>query len=217
MRQPSLFSDTEQLVSVHNGQAVTTSFQVAEVFEKTHFNVLRDIRGLDCSPRFRQINFESSFIIKSIGNSKGYRKLPFYYITRDGFTFLAMGFTGKVAAKFKEDYINAFNEMERRLREDSRDWELSLAAKMLDRGVDWLNSSLKKFAEKHGDALVPYGDVRFGIIPTEGDFEAKLSNLFAQLKCAYLDALSLARKRLDAEEALRRLNRESWLTLNKIK
>ena len=128
-----------------------------------------------------------------------------------------MGFTGKVAAKFKEDYINAFNEMERRLRGDTQDRELALAAKMLDRGIEWLNSSLKKCAEKYGDALVPYGDVRFGIIPTEGDFEKKLSHTFAQLKCAYLDALSLSRKRLDAEEALRRLNRESWLTLNKIK
>lgn len=39
-----------------------------------------------------------------------------YYMTRDGFTFLAMGFTGKVAAQFKENYINAFNQMEDILR-----------------------------------------------------------------------------------------------------
>ncbi|WP_260458301.1 Rha family transcriptional regulator [Bacteroides salyersiae] len=41
------------------------------------------------------------------------KKGPMFYLTRDGFTFLAMGFTGKVAVEFKETYINAFNEMEK--------------------------------------------------------------------------------------------------------
>ena len=45
----------------------------------------------------------------------GTRKLPCYQITRDGFAFLAMGFTGKRAAQFKEAYINAFNQMEQAL------------------------------------------------------------------------------------------------------
>ena len=39
-----------------------------------------------------------------------------YYITRDGFMFLVMGFTGKTAAKWKEAYIKAFNEMEAKIR-----------------------------------------------------------------------------------------------------
>ncbi|HHL2105229.1 TPA: Rha family transcriptional regulator [Escherichia coli] len=45
----------------------------------------------------------------------GRGKLPCYQITRDGFAFLAMGFTGKRAAQFKEAYINAFNQMEKQL------------------------------------------------------------------------------------------------------
>lgn len=207
---------TNSMVMPFDGKAITTSLMVAKVFGKEHKDVLKAIRNLDCSLEFTARNFAPCFYLKELRNNVTL-KAPFYQMTRDGFTFLAMGFTGKVAAKFKEDYINAFNEMERQLREDSRDRELNLAARMLDRGIDWLNSSLKSAEEKYGDALVPYGDVRFGIIPTEGDFEKKLSNTFAQLKCAYLDALSLAAKRLEAEEILKRLNRESWLALNKIK
>lgn len=64
---------------------------------------------------------------------------------------------------------------------------------------------------------MPYGDVRLGIIPTKGDFEKKLANMFAQLHNSYLDALSLSGKRLEAEKAIERLNRETWLALKKIR
>lgn len=40
-----------------------------------------------------------------------------YIMNRDGFSLLAMGFTGKKALEWKLKYINAFNEMERQLRE----------------------------------------------------------------------------------------------------
>lgn len=64
---------------------------------------------------------------------------------------------------------------------------------------------------------MPYGDVRLGIIPTKGDFEKKLANMFAQLHNSHLDALSLSGKRLEAEKAIERLNRETWLALKKIR
>lgn len=105
----------ENLVSVNNGKIVTTSLQVAEVFNKLHRHVLRDIRNLECSSIFQESNFGLSFYHSKLLNG-GYKKQPMYYITRDGFTFLAMGFTGKIAARFKEAYINAFNEMENKLR-----------------------------------------------------------------------------------------------------
>lgn len=105
----------ENLVSVNNGKIVTTSLQVSEVFNKLHRHVLRDIRNLECSSIFQESNFGLSFYHSKLLNG-GYKKQPMYYITRDGFTFLAMGFTGKIAAKFKEAYINAFNEMENKLR-----------------------------------------------------------------------------------------------------
>lgn len=103
------------LVAVENEHAVTTSLRVAEVFGKQHKNVLRDIQNLDCSDDFRKLNFEPSHIIKQLPNN-GSKKLPMYYITRDGFMFLVMGFTGKTAAKWKEAYIKAFNEMEAKIR-----------------------------------------------------------------------------------------------------
>lgn len=102
------------LVSIQDGKAVTSSLQVAEFFDKNHADVLRAIRSLDCSSKFQESNFACKFYISNIGNG-AQKKNPMYLMTRDGFTMLVMGFTGKTAAKFKEDYINAFNEMEAEL------------------------------------------------------------------------------------------------------
>ena len=65
------------------------------------------IRRMECSRKFIEHNFVLNEYTDSIG-----RKLPAYRITRDGFVFLAMGFTGKEAAAWKEAYITAFNQME---------------------------------------------------------------------------------------------------------
>lgn len=102
------------LVAVENEHAVTTSLRVAEVFGKQHKHVLEAIKSLDCSEEFREPNFRLSKIDYQNGNIK--KQLPMYYITRDGFMFLVMGFTGKTAAKWKEAYIKAFNEMEAKIR-----------------------------------------------------------------------------------------------------
>lgn len=103
------------LVKIENSQVVTTSVKIAEIFGKSHAHVLRDIKALECSDSFRESNFGLSYIIKQLPNN-GSKQLPMYYITRDGFMFLVMGFTGKTAAKWKEAYIKAFNDMEEKLR-----------------------------------------------------------------------------------------------------
>ena len=95
-----IFADT------HDTARVDSLF-VAQAFEKRHDNVLKDIRELECSDNFRLLNFEES----SYRNAQG-KKQPAYYMTRDGFVFLAMGYRGKKAAEFKELYIRRFNEME---------------------------------------------------------------------------------------------------------
>lgn len=83
----------ENLVSVNNGKIVTTSLQIADAFGKLHNEVLKSIRALECSELFRAGNFTLSCYTRKNGNiTKSY---PMYYLTRDGFTFLAMGFTGK--------------------------------------------------------------------------------------------------------------------------
>lgn len=101
---------TPDLVVV-DGQITTTSNQIAEHFGKRHDVVLRAVRNLECSENFRLHNFAES----SYTNEQG-KKMPCYRITRDGFVFLAMGFTGKEAAQWKEAYITAFNKMEAELR-----------------------------------------------------------------------------------------------------
>ncbi|EAM2740824.1 peptidase [Salmonella enterica] len=92
------------------GKVVTSSLAVASYFGKQHKNVIQKIASLECSAEFTELNFQLSEYIDASG-----RKLPCYQITRDGFAFLAMGFTGKRAAQFKEAYINAFNQMEKQL------------------------------------------------------------------------------------------------------
>lgn len=103
------------LVAVENEHAVTTSLRVAEVFGKQHKDVLKAVKSLDCSEDFHKRNFALMQKSIKIGNGAE-RKSPMYYITRDGFMFLVMGFTGKTAAKWKEAYIKAFNEMEAKIR-----------------------------------------------------------------------------------------------------
>ena len=87
-----------------------SSRDVAEKFGKPHNDVLKNIRRLDCSAEFTAGNFSLSEYKDPTG-----RTLPQYLMTRDGFTFLAMGFTGAKAARFKEAYIAEFNRMEEEL------------------------------------------------------------------------------------------------------
>jgi Rha family phage regulatory protein len=97
-----------------NGQLVTNSFKIADHFGKNHKDVLRAIDGLECSVNFRQRNFAPTSASVPMPRG-GVRQIKAYSITRDGFTFLAMGFTGSRAAQWKEAYINAFNRMEAEL------------------------------------------------------------------------------------------------------
>lgn len=96
-----------ELVYLHDNKAVTSSRLVAQTFGKAHKDVLRAIRNVDCSSIFNQRNFAP---VKYL-DQKGESRIE-YILTRDGFTFLVMGFTGAKAAQFKEQYINAFNAME---------------------------------------------------------------------------------------------------------
>jgi len=107
---------TPELVTLDEstGQPMTTSLVVAEVFGKYHKIVLRDIQALDCSDEFLENNFVLLTYEREIGNG-AVRKYPVYQMTKDGFTFLALGYRGIKAAEFKEKYIKAFNAMEKRL------------------------------------------------------------------------------------------------------
>lgn len=104
----------ELVFTGENGQILTNSLLAAEKFGKEHQHILRDIRNLmegvskiGDTPLFE----ESSYVHPQ--NGQGY---PMYVMNRDGFTLLVMGFTGDKALQFKLDYIQAFNEMERKIK-----------------------------------------------------------------------------------------------------
>ena len=99
-----------ELVNVVNGKVVCTSLMVAEKFGKEHKNILQSIQNLECSQCFRELNFQLSSYTSVQG-----KEFPMVQMTRDGFSILVMGFTGKEAMAWKEAYINAFNLMEAEL------------------------------------------------------------------------------------------------------
>ncbi len=88
------------LVELKEGQATTTSLKVAEFFKKDHGKILRKIETLECSEEFAQANFGSGSYLDANSQPR-----PMYRITRDGFRFLVMGFTGKKAAKKSHSVI----------------------------------------------------------------------------------------------------------------
>lgn len=142
---------SEEIVTNRNDEAVTTSICVAQMFDKQHKHVIRDIENLIANmlttssahenkntlahesnePNFEPIKkgkengalvcesnepnfgFIKKYFIKGYYTDARHRRKPMYYMTRDGFTLLAMGFTGKRAMEWKIKYITAFNEMEK--------------------------------------------------------------------------------------------------------
>ena len=96
-------------LTVQDGKVTASSRDIAKKFGKQHKNVIQSIELLDCSAEFKQLNFQPlKFIYRG-------QEFPYYEMTRDGFSFLCMGFTGKKAAIWKEKYIAAFNAMEAEL------------------------------------------------------------------------------------------------------
>lgn len=134
MPEEKLMDFCAAAITARKGQAVCSSLDVAEHFHKRHDNVLRDIEKIistleenndrkneestalknEESKDFSRLNFQPVKYKDSTG-----RNLPMYYMTRDGFTLLAMGFSGKEAMAFKVAYINAFNRMEKLIQERS--------------------------------------------------------------------------------------------------
>ncbi|MHB9651704.1 Rha family transcriptional regulator [Enterococcus faecalis] len=104
----------DNLVIMKNQQAVTTSLQVAETFNKNHRDVLAAIDDLKegVAENYAGLFYEDSYIHPQ--NKQKYRQI---IMNRDGFTLLAMGFTGQKALKFKLKYIEAFNRMEKEIQQ----------------------------------------------------------------------------------------------------
>lgn len=130
---------------------VVSSLDIAETFDKEHRRVLQDIRELQCSDEFRQHNFVQSEYVNSQN-----RKQPMFLVTRDGFTILAMGYTGEKAMKFKEAYINQFNAMEELLKGKMVEREKGIAVRQsLTKAIQQSNENERM----HGHAYSTYTDI----------------------------------------------------------
>ncbi len=135
---------------------VVSSLDVARTFEKEHRRVLQDIRELECSDEFREHNFvQSSYV--NVQN----KKQPMYLITRDGFTMLAMGYTGEKAMRFKEAYIKQFNAMEKALQGKLIEREKGIAVRQS------LTKALQQSTENermHGHAYSTYTNCIYKVL-----------------------------------------------------
>lgn len=102
----------EIVLSTKSGEPVASSRQVAENFGKEHKDTLESIRQILAAENSatKSMFYETTF------ENRG-KQYPMYLMNRDGFTLLAMGFTGKAALEWKLKYIAAFNEMEKKLAE----------------------------------------------------------------------------------------------------
>lgn len=112
-----------QLVLTHGTQAITHSHIVADYFGKRHCDVLRKLdKILDDAPKeFTSTHFCVNVQNQAVGTSQ--RDLRTYQMTKDGFMFLVMGFTGAKAAELKINFINAFNEAQARLSRTQHPFE----------------------------------------------------------------------------------------------
>lgn len=133
------------ILSMQNGEPVVSSRQIADSFEKRHDHVMRDIedimRGLPKNgdtPMF----YKTEYVHEQNGQS-----YPMYLMNRDGFTLLAMGFTGKAALEWKLKYIAAFNEMEKKLAEKPQLTRSQLLATALIAAHEELEEKDKQIAE----------------------------------------------------------------------
>ena len=135
------------ILSMQNGEPVVSSRQIAENFDKNHRDVLRAVDNLKEDVR----NFAQMFFESTEPDSYG-REQRAYLMNRDGFTLLAMGFTGKAALEWKLKYIAAFNEMEKKLTEQPQLTRSQLLATALIAAHEELEEKDKKIAE-----LMPKG------------------------------------------------------------
>jgi Rha family phage regulatory protein len=137
------------LTIVQNGQAVTSSRTVGQVFGKRNVEVMDSIRLIKeqiSTVEFSTLFFESEYVAL---NGK---KNPEYIMNRDGFTLLAMGFTGQDAMQWKIKYIQAFNEMEKQLsKPQSKIIDLDAKNKNADARLKNAQTRQAKFILDHSE------------------------------------------------------------------
>lgn len=172
------------LVAIRNKDAVCSSLEVAEHFEKRHKNVIRSIEKLikndsaqKCAQCFKQ------FLYKDDTGKKN----KMYFMNRDGFTFLTMGFTGQKANEWKWQYIEAFNRMEQLLIQkqtqtykDTRTYQKEIRKKEAEIIKSYVEYAIKqgsRNATRYYSSLSKLADKSAGITDREHATLQQLNNL----------------------------------------
>ncbi|EAJ4152576.1 phage antirepressor Ant [Campylobacter coli] len=127
-------------------QVFINSLDLAKVFKKRHDNIIQTIENLP-QDEFKTLNFEISSSIRKNGLFE--KDTKFYKLTRDAFSLLVMGFTGEKAYKWKVEFIKAFNEMEKRLK----NLEQEKMQKLAFRQSLGYKSQLKQQKEKYENKI----------------------------------------------------------------
>ncbi|WP_165929361.1 Rha family transcriptional regulator [Limosilactobacillus reuteri] len=138
---------TEELVIMRDRQAVTTSLQVAKVFNKKHKHVIEAINNKIQSAE-NSADYQKMFVAGTYKDSQG-RTYPMYYMNRDGFTFIAFGFTGAKADQFKLKYIDAFNQMEKQLQQQ-KPLSLPEQIQLIAKGYESLSTDVEDIKNRMG-------------------------------------------------------------------
>ncbi|EAI8929902.1 Rha family transcriptional regulator [Campylobacter jejuni] len=167
MEKLAVINGVDVELEVANDQVTTTSLDIAAVFNKRHDNIIAKIETFP-KDSFTDLNFKASKYIDSTG-----RILPCYKITRDGFSLLVMGFTGEKAYKWKIEFIKAFNEMEKRLR----NIEYEKHDKLAFRQSLGYKSQLAQQKEKYENEIKA---LKYDLEQSKNNFKDKLNCILAK-------------------------------------
>lgn len=199
--------NNELVFKGENSQALTNSLLVAEKFGKTHEHVVRDIDNLlekvqdvdnQCNPNLDAPKTMFELYFEDVPQPNGgFKRAKRYVMNRDGFTLLAMGFTGKRAMKFKLDYIAAFNAMENELRNPKPLSQLEILQGSVNalvehdkrlRAVEQRLDNMDKEREENGRLLL---EAKLSDIPTP---QQSVRSRINELVCEYARATNTAHR-----------------------
>ena len=137
---------------------VVNSLDVAETFSKNHYDVMESIRTIEAG--ISTTEFSMLFNLTSYRASNG-KSNPMYYMTKDGFTLLVMGYTGEKAMKFKLAYIKQFNAMEKALTGKRIEREKGIAVRQsLTKALQQSNENERM----HGHAYSTYTNCIYKVV-----------------------------------------------------
>lgn len=153
----------EALVKVENNQIVTDSRSVAEHFGKQHKNVLQTIENLAAENPATKFLFQ-----KTTFENRG-KQYPMYLMNRDGFSLLVMGFTGTKALEWKLKYIEAFNALERKLKEAT--YDSYMISDPVERAKKWIEEEKERQKLRaENKVMLPKADFYDTVANTESLF-----------------------------------------------